>query len=78
LEGRDRRAQNETGDAGGNAPAVSPASDTWAPYYAAAAKDAADREAHRQRQVAAARTAMRVLVFVATAIALIGYKACAD
>lgn len=72
------RARNETGDDGGNAPAVSPTSDTWAPYYAAAAKDAADREARRRRNVDAARTAMRVLVFVAVALAVVFYKACAD
>jgi hypothetical protein len=79
LDGQDTHGgQHETGDEGGNAPDVSPASDTWAPYYAAAAKDAADREARRRRNGDAARIAMRVLVFVAVALAAVFYKACAD
>ena len=59
-------------------PAVSPASETWAPYYAAAAKDAADREVTRLRHVATARTVMRVLVFVGAAVAIVCYRLFAD
>ncbi|MDB4980992.1 MAG: hypothetical protein JWM82_1744 [Myxococcales bacterium] len=59
-------------------PAVSPASETWAPYYAAAEREKAEREAHRLRHVATARTVMRVLMIVAAAIAVMGYAAFAD
>ncbi len=68
----------EPGDEALNGPAVSPASETWAPYYAAAAKETAERETRRLHHVATARTAMRVLLFVAAAIAAICYVAFAD
>lgn len=52
---------------------VSPASETWVAYYAAAQRGAVDREAEQARRTETAGVIMRVVAAVAVTVAVIGY-----
>jgi hypothetical protein len=67
-------AQDERPPIGDEAPArVSPASETWLAYYAAAQRGAVDREAEQARRTQTAGVIMRVVAASCVTLAVIGY-----
>ena len=71
---RGPEAEDERPPDGDAAPArVSPASDTWIAYYAAAQRGAVDREAEQARRTQTAGVIMRVVAASCVTLAVIGY-----
>jgi hypothetical protein len=52
---------------------VSPASETWVAYYAAAQRGAVNRDAEQARRTETARVVMRVVAAVGVTFAVVGY-----